>query len=144
MLSMETELQQGESTAQSEATISLEEAGTLAQLSSTNETSEQVKEVLNAAYEILSNLPERLGEFFTEYKQLMVTLGLIFGSIVAVKLTLALLAALNEIPLVEPVLELIGLGYSTWFVIRFMLKAEKRQEFYAKFNDTKDQVLGSK
>ncbi|OUC12833.1 MAG: hypothetical protein B0A82_20920 [Alkalinema sp. CACIAM 70d] len=141
---METELQQAESTAQSEATISLEDAGTLAQLSSSNETSEQVKEVLNAAYEILSNLPERLGEFFTEYKQLMVTLGLIFGSIVAVKLTLALLAALNEIPLVEPVLELIGLGYSTWFIIRFMLKAEKRQEFYTKFNDTKDQVLGSK
>ncbi|MBD2328936.1 CAAD domain-containing protein [Alkalinema sp. FACHB-956] len=141
---METELQQAESTAQSEATISLEDAGTLAQLSSSNETSEQVKEVLSVAYEILSNLPERLGEFFTEYKQLMVTLGLIFGSIVAVKLTLALLAALNEIPLVEPVLELIGLGYSTWFIIRFMLKAEKRQEFYVKFNDTKDQVLGSK
>jgi CAAD domains of cyanobacterial aminoacyl-tRNA synthetase len=55
-----------------------------------------------------------------------------------------MLSALNEIPLVEPLLELVGLGYTAWFVVRFMLKSEKRQEFYAKFADTKESVLGKK
>lgn len=139
---MESEVKQAESTAPAESNISLEEGGTLAPLAGENDSTEQLKEILGTAYDILSNLPERVGEFFAEYKQIIITVGLISGSIVAVKLTLALLSALNEIPLVEPLLELVGLGYSTWFIIRFMLKADKRQEFYAKFNETKDQVLG--
>jgi threonine/homoserine/homoserine lactone efflux protein len=103
-----------------------------------------LKAMLSKGVEVVSNLDSILGKFFTEYKQLIISLGLVFGAIVSVKLTLALLSALNEIPLVEPILELVGLGYSAWFVTRFMLKSEKRQEFYAKFADTKDQVLGSK
>jgi hypothetical protein len=55
----------------------------------------------------------------------------VFAAIVSVKLTLALLSALNEIPLVEPILEIVGLIYSAWFVTRFMIKAEKRQAFYS-------------
>ncbi|MEB3293646.1 MAG: CAAD domain-containing protein [Synechococcales bacterium] len=138
---MESELKQAESTAES---MILEEGGTLAPLPSSDGTSEQVKEVLAQAYDVLNNLPERLSEFFTEYKQLLTTLGLVFGAIIAVKLTFALLAALNEIPLVEPALELVGLGTTTWFIIRFLLKAEQRQEFYTLFNDTKNQVIGRK
>jgi CAAD domains of cyanobacterial aminoacyl-tRNA synthetase len=139
---MESELKQAESAA--ESMMNLEEGGTLAPMPSTGETSEQVKEVLTQAYDVLNNLPERMSEFFTEYRQLLTTLGLVFGAIIAVKLTFALLAALNEIPLVQPTLELVGLGYTTWFVIRFLLKAEQRQEFYSKFNDTKNQVVGRK
>ena len=130
------------------AEMSIEEntdtAGVLVPLTSEEDSTAELKAMLGKGVEVVSNLDTILGNFFSEYRQLIISLGLVFGSIVAVKLTLALLSALNEIPLVEPILELVGLGYTAWFVTRFMLKSEKRQEFYAKFTDTKDSVLGKK
>jgi CAAD domains of cyanobacterial aminoacyl-tRNA synthetase len=123
---------------------SLEESGSLAPLAEGDDSTAEIKAMLSKGVEVVSNLDSILGKFFTEYKQLIISLGLLFGVIVSIKMTLALLSALNEIPLVEPILEIVGLGYSAWFVTRFMLKSEKRQEFYAKFSDTKEQVLGKK
>ena len=130
--------------AEANVEANLETAGVLAPLTSEEDSTAELKAMLGKGVEVVSNLDTILGNFFSEYRQLIISLGLGFGSIVAVKLTLALLSALNEIPLVEPILELIGLGYTAWFVTRFMLKSEKRQEFYAKFTDTKDAVLGKK
>jgi len=130
--------------AEANVEASLETAGVLAPLTSEEDSTAELKAMLGKGVEVVSNLDTILGNFFSEYRQLIISLGLGFGSIVAVKLTLALLSALNEIPLVEPILELVGLGYTAWFVTRFMLKSEKRQEFYAKFTDTKDAVLGKK
>jgi len=129
--------------AEAEINANLEEIGSMEPLDNGESTTE-LKAMLSKGVEVVSNLDMILGNFFSEYKQLIVSLGLVFGAIISVKLTLALLGALNEIPLVEPILELVGLGYSVWFVTRFMLKSEKRQELYSKFTDTKDQVLGKK
>jgi hypothetical protein len=129
--------------AEAEINANLEEIGSMEPLDNDESTTE-LKAMLSKGVEVVSNLDMILGNFFSEYKQLIVSLGLVFGAIISVKLTLALLGALNEIPLVEPILELVGLGYSVWFVTRFMLKSEKRQELYSKFTDTKDQVLGKK
>ena len=137
---MDTDLK----TAEASVEANLETAGVLAPLTSEEDSTAELKAMLGKGVEVVSNLDTILGNFFSEYRQLIISLGLGFGSIVAVKLTLALLSALNEIPLVEPILELVGLGYTAWFVTRFMLKSEKRQEFYAKFTDTKDAVLGKK
>ena len=137
---MDTDLRTAEASVQA----NLETAGVLAPLTSEEDSTSELKAMLGKGVEVVSNLDTILGNFFSEYRQLIISLGLGFGAIVAVKLTLALLSALNEIPLVEPILELVGLGYTAWFVTRFMLKSEKRQEFYAKFNDTKDAVLGKK
>lgn len=129
--------------AEEQINANLEEIGSMAPLDNDESTTE-LKAMLSKGVEVVSNLDTILGNFFSEYKQLIVSLGLVFGAIISVKLTLALLSALNEVPLVEPILELVGLGYSVWFVTRFMLKSEKRQELYSKFTDTKDQVLGKK
>lgn len=137
---MDTDLR----TAEENVEASLETAGVLAPITNEEDSTTELKAMLGRGVEVVSNLDAILGDFFNEYRQLIVSLGLGFGSIIAVKLTLALLSALNEIPLVEPILELVGLGYTAWFVTRFMLKAEKRQEFYHKFADTKDSVLGKK
>ena len=137
---MDTDLKRAEASVEA----NLETAGVLAPLTSEEDSTAELKAMLGKGVEVVSNLDTILGNFFSEYRQLIISLGLGFGSIVAVKLTLALLSALNEIPLVEPILELVGLGYTAWFVTRFMLKSEKRQEFYAKFTDTKDAVLGKK
>lgn len=137
---MDTDLR----TAEPNVEANLETGGVLAPMTSEEDSTAELKAMLGKGVEVVSNLDTILGDFFREYRQLIVSLGLGFGSIIAVKLTLALLSALNEIPLVEPILELVGLVYTAWFVTRFMLKSEKRQEFYEKFTDTKDSVLGTK
>lgn len=122
-------------------TIKMDEAGTLAPVSSSN-SSEQWREVADKTYTILAGLPEYLGKFFSEYRKPLVTVGLVFGSIVSVKLTLALLGAINDVPLLQPTFELIGLAYSVWFVYRYLLKASNREELGQEFNKLKDQVVG--
>lgn len=140
---MEPELKEVEtSTAIAETpTLKMDEAGTLATIS-TSDGQEQWREVAEKTYSVLASLPEYLGKFFSEYRKPLVTVGLIFGSIVSVKLTLALLGAVNDIPLLQPIFELVGLGYSIWFVYRYLLKASNRQELGQEVNKLKDQVVG--
>jgi CAAD domains of cyanobacterial aminoacyl-tRNA synthetase len=90
----------------------------------------------------LATLPEYLGSFFNQYKQPLVSIGLIVGAIVAVKVLLAILDALNDIPLVAPSFELIGIGYSAWFVYRYLLKASTRKELTSEITTLKSQVVG--
>ncbi|MBW4440938.1 MAG: CAAD domain-containing protein [Plectolyngbya sp. WJT66-NPBG17] len=123
-------------------TIKMDEAGTLAPVSSSDSSSEQWREIADKTYSVLATLPEYLGKFFSEYRKPLITLGLIFGSIVSVKLTLALLGAINDVPLLQPTFELVGLGYSIWFVYRYLLKASNRQELGQEINKLKDQVVG--
>ncbi|NDJ20320.1 hypothetical protein GS682_01390 [Nostoc sp. B(2019)] len=90
----------------------------------------------------LATLPEYLGAFFNQYKQPLISVGLIVGAIVAVKVLLAILDALNDIPLVAPTFELIGIGYSAWFVYRYLLKASTRKELTSEITTLKSQVVG--
>lgn len=123
-------------------TITVEEGGPLTKLSTTSETNEQWRQFGEKAYAFLSSLPDYIGNFFAEYRRPIITLGLIFGSIVSVKLTLALLDAINDIPLLSPSLELIGLGYTVWFIYRYLLRASNRQELATELNNLKDQIIG--
>ncbi|MCC5637650.1 CAAD domain-containing protein [Nostoc sp. CHAB 5844] len=90
----------------------------------------------------LATLPEYLGSFFNKYKQPLVSVGLIVTALVAVKVLLAILDSLNDIPLVAPTFELIGIGYSAWFVYRYLLKASTRKELTNEITTLKSQVVG--
>ena len=92
--------------------------------------------------DVLSKLPDLVGEFFLRYQQPLSTLGLILLLIVAVKVTLAILEAVNEIPLLAPFLELVGIAYTAWFIYRYLLKVESRQELTTEFKALKGQVVG--
>jgi threonine/homoserine/homoserine lactone efflux protein len=81
--------------------------------------------------------------FFGENKGPLGTIGLIVGGLVTVKLTLAVLDAINDIPLIAPTLELIGIGYTGWFVYRYLLTASNRQELSEQVTSLKNQFLGS-
>lgn len=119
-----------------------QEAGSLAQLPSADQAKEQWQDVVDKLSKFLSDLPEYLSGFFSEYKRPITTIALIAGAIVSVKLILAVLGALDDIPLVAPTLQLIGLGYTAWFVYRYLWKASSRQELSNDFNTLKEQVLG--
>ncbi len=127
-----------------ESQINTDLGGSLAPFTVSDDPSEQMKAYAAKAVDLLANLPDHLGDFFTNYRQPIVTAGLFFGAFVGVKLTFSLLAALNEIPLVQPGLELIGLTYSSWFIYRYIIKADNRQELSSKYNGVKAQVFGQK
>jgi len=123
--------------------ISTEESGPVTPFSS-SETNEQWSQVVDKATAFLADLPDYLTDFFGQYKRPIVTAGLILGSVIAVKLTLAILSSINEIPLLSPTFELIGLGYSAWFIYRYLLRASNRKELSSDFNELKAQVLGQR
>jgi hypothetical protein len=92
--------------------------------------------------EFLDNLPNYVIYLFGAYKQPLVILGLILGAFVVVKLMLAVVDAINDIPLVSPTLELIGLAYTAWFVYRYLIGATNRQELSEAIKSLKEYILG--
>ncbi|MBE9136753.1 CAAD domain-containing protein [Nodosilinea sp. LEGE 07088] len=107
-----------------------------------DEASRQVQQVWEKVSGLLGDLPDYVSEFFKQYRRPIVTVGLIIAAIIAVKLVLALLSAINDFPLLAPLFELIGLIYSGWFLYRYLLKASNRQELLSDITAIRDQVLG--
>ena len=70
------------------------------------------------------------------------TLVTLFVLLISVKVLLDLLGALNSLPVVPGVLKLIGLTYSTWFLYRYLLRSESRQNFANQIKAWRDQFLG--
>ena len=91
--------------------------------------------------EFITDLQNSVGDFFNKYQPLLGSLGWIFLALISVKLMLALLNALNDIPLLSVLLELIGLGYGIWFIYRYLLTAATRQELSGEIQNFKKQVL---
>lgn len=110
----------------------------------TPEAEQPWQEWVQPVTDFLSDLPDELGKFFEDYKQPLVTIGLILTALITVKLTFALIGAINEIPLLAPVFELVGISYTAWFVYRYLLKASNRSELVGEFDALKSQVLGKK
>lgn len=110
--------------------------------SSSAETMEQIKRATAQVVDKLGDLDKYFGEFFQEYKRPLIALGLFFSLFLSIKLTLAVLEAINDVPVLAPLFELIGLLYSGWFVYRYLLKASNRSELASEISAIKDQVLG--
>jgi hypothetical protein len=125
--------------------ISADDSGTLTPIPvRQSQTNEQWREMGEKASLFLAELPNYFSEFFGEYRRPIVTVGLVIGAVIATKLVLAILDSINDIPLLSPTFELIGLGYSAWFVYRYLLRASNRKELADDFNALKEQVLGNK
>ncbi len=107
-----------------------------------DETTAQLKHLWEQVIDVLSGPTQYLSGFWTKYERVLITLGLVFASVVSVKLTLALLAAVGDVPLLAPAFELIGMGYTAWFVYRYLWKAQNRRELSSEISNFKDQVFG--
>jgi glutamyl-tRNA synthetase len=119
--------------------VAIDEPGTITV--TTPETT-QFQQVKDQVVTILSELPDFVSNFFTEYQKPLINVGLVVGGAIGIKLLLAVLDALNDIPLLAPTFELIGMGYTAWFVYRYLLKESTRQELLAEIESLKDQVVG--
>jgi hypothetical protein len=105
-------------------------------------TDQAWQEWLQPVWDIIGKIPELTGQFFEDNKQPLISLGIILLGIVSVKILIAVLDAINDIPLLAPMLQLIGMGYTAWFVWRYLWKASNRQELVSEFGALKDQIFG--
>lgn len=92
----------------------------------------------------LRNLSQSTTKLFGENRSLLISLGWIVLALVSFKLLLAIVDAINDIPLLPSLLELVGIGYITWFIYRYMLNARSRQELSDQINQIKAEFLGPK
>ncbi|MBT9317238.1 CAAD domain-containing protein [Leptothoe spongobia] len=111
---------------------------------STTDTAEQAKEILAKIASVLGDAPKYVVETFNEYKRPLTVIGLVFGGLIAIKVMFAILAAINDIPVLAPTMELIGLIYTGWFIYRYLLKANNRSELLGSLGSVKDQITGNK
>ncbi|GAB2283236.1 hypothetical protein Dimus_017761 [Dionaea muscipula] len=65
------------------------------------------------------------------------------GAFLSVWLLSAIVGAIDAIPVFPKLMEVVGLGYTVWFSTRYLLFKRSRDELAAKFEDIKQQVLGS-
>ncbi|MBE9177293.1 valine--tRNA ligase [Oculatella sp. LEGE 06141] len=78
----------------------------------------------------------------SDYKKPAVTLGVILGSLVAARIVLALVDVISHLLLISTLIELIGIGFSVWFIYRYLLWADSRQELANTINMLKAEVAG--
>ncbi|MEG4271241.1 MULTISPECIES: CAAD domain-containing protein [unclassified Microcoleus] len=116
--------------------------GVMTTVTTTETTASQFQDIKDQVITILSELPAYLSNFFADYQKPLITVGLILAGGISIKVMLGVLGALNDVPLVAPVFELIGMGYTGWFVYRYLLKASDRQELLTEIDSLKEQVVG--
>ena len=137
---METKEPQQQTTPTVEVTV--DQGGPIITNTPGSTSTSQVQEYWDIFVSYLAKLPDYLGDFFSTYQKPLITIGLIVGAFVTVKVTLAVLDALDDIPLLSPFFELVGIGYSGWFVYRYLLRASNRKELADEINGLKNQVVG--
>ena len=108
----------------------------------TEETPSQAQQIKEQVISILSELPAYIGAFYEQYKSPLTVVGLILASIISLKVLLGVVDELNDIPLLAPTFELIGIGYTVWFVYRYLLRSSNRQQLGQEIQAIKEQVFG--
>ncbi|XP_078180055.1 protein CURVATURE THYLAKOID 1A, chloroplastic-like [Carex rostrata] len=64
------------------------------------------------------------------------------GAIVAIWVSSIVVSAINSVPLLPKIMELVGLGYSGWFVYRYLLFKESRKELVSDIEALKQKITG--
>ena len=62
------------------------------------------------------------------------------GAVVLLWLASTVIGAVNAIPLLPKLLELVGLGYTAWFVYRYLLFKSSREELVADIEELKKKI----
>uniref|UniRef100_A0A7S0IBF2 Cyanobacterial aminoacyl-tRNA synthetase CAAD domain-containing protein n=1 Tax=Micromonas pusilla TaxID=38833 RepID=A0A7S0IBF2_MICPS len=88
--------------------------------------------------EVLKTIADKWED--TENKSAVITY--VAGGAALVWLSGTVVGAINSIPILPKVMELVGLGYSTWFVYRYVLYKDSRKELVEQFDALKNKVSG--
>jgi valyl-tRNA synthetase len=83
-----------------------------------------------------------LQRFFSDFRRPATTLGVLFALFIALQILSAVLQTLDSIVLIGPLLKLIGMGYTAWFVAQNLLYAHKRQQTWSKVDHWRKEIVG--
>jgi hypothetical protein len=111
---------------------------------SSDSPSTNMPDWMKQSADIVTEVPAYVGQIYGEYKTAINYVGLFLGVLVGAKLTLAVLSAVNEIPLLAPAFEIIGIGYTVYFVWRYLLQASTRNELTSGIDDLKSEIFGDR
>lgn len=65
------------------------------------------------------------------------------GALVALWFSSTIVGAINSVPLLPKIMELIGLGYTGWFVYRYLLFKSSRKELVEDIEELKSKISGA-
>ena len=88
--------------------------------------------------------PDYISQFYQTYQRQLKVIGSLILIILTFRLILGFLEALEGIPTLSISFEFIGIGYSVWFVYRYLLRKSNRQELLDKIQDIKAEIVGKK
>ncbi|AQK56401.1 Protein CURVATURE THYLAKOID 1D chloroplastic [Zea mays] len=84
-------------------------------------------------------LDEILSKLNIEVTPILILTG--SGAFVALWILSSVVSAVDSVPLLPKLLELVGTGYSIWFTARHLLFKESRDGMFAKFKDIKERII---
>jgi hypothetical protein len=108
---------------------------------------ESTESTETASQQIFKDLVSKLKELWqkvssNEQKPKLNTIAIAVLVILSLILASKILEIVDNAPLLEPLFELIGIGYSIWFVWRYLLFANTRQELVDNVKGIKSKILG--
>ena len=144
--SADTVLQVDTSTVLQESTSIVEapEKSELVQPAVDSKSDNKLQFVGKNIVDFLGEIPTSVAQTYKRFQTPIVSIVLLFTIAILVKILVAVFSALNEIPLVQPALELIGGGYVVWFTFRYLLKGSTREELGEQINTFVEQFMNKK
>ena len=100
-------------------------------------------DTLEVTNQLWEQVTQKWEEYFGEGKKSNLTIAIAAIAIIPLLIAIyALLNFLNSLPLLSSVFELVGFGYSAWFIYRYLLLASTRKELTDMIDTWKNEVLG--
>ncbi|KAH7431061.1 hypothetical protein KP509_08G028200 [Ceratopteris richardii] len=121
------------------ATASTEEATTSTTTTTAIPTSSTTEETAVQTEELLADLKAKW-DAIDNKTNVFIYGG---GALAALWLSATIVGAVNSVPLLPKILELVGLGYSGWFVYRYLLFKENRKELAVEIEELKAKITGA-
>jgi uncharacterized membrane protein len=81
--------------------------------------------------------------YWQQYKPIVTGLLISMIAVIAINFAFSLIGFIVRIPLLGSLLQVIGFCYSVWFVKRYLVTAETRQELSEKIDQVKQGIIGT-
>lgn len=126
---MQTQVKEQEYTTYSQPAVETPNSAPIIQAKQTAvEVNKQIQTINQQISHFFTEIPNNVSRFYQEYPLLIIGFALLVVTVIALRIGLAVVGAVNSIPLVKPFLELIGMGYTFWFASRYLIQNLARKE----------------
>ncbi len=106
-----------------------------------NPSNKQLLQFGDKISDTIQELLDLVVNFWNAYQLPLILVGITLAIAIFLKISLTILNAIDRLPLVQPLLELIGMIYTIWFVWRYLRSGSKRQELGAALKSVQQSIL---